>query len=128
MQRVGDAALGDLLFLHAFKERALGARRGAVDFVRQEDVGEDRALDKGEAARLLVENAHAGDIRREQIGRELHTGETAVKRLGEGFREGGFARSGHVLQQHMAAGEQGGQHELGLVFFADDHLADAVNQ
>jgi acyl-CoA synthetase (NDP forming) len=33
---------GDLALAHRFEQCALGARRGAVDFVREEDIGKDR--------------------------------------------------------------------------------------
>ena len=43
-QRIGLVADGDLPLLHRFEQRALHLGRRAVDFVGQDDVGEDRAL------------------------------------------------------------------------------------
>ena len=45
------AADGDLLLLHRFEQRGLRLRRRAVDFVGQDDVGEDRPRQEPELAR-----------------------------------------------------------------------------
>ena len=42
-QLVGRVADGDLPFLHGFEQGALHLGRGAVDFVGEDEVGEDRA-------------------------------------------------------------------------------------
>ena len=42
VQLVGLALHRDAVLLHRFEQRRLRLRRGAVDFVRQHDVGEDR--------------------------------------------------------------------------------------
>ena len=44
VQLEGLVADGDLVFLHRFQQRALHLGRRAVDFVGQDEVGEDRAL------------------------------------------------------------------------------------
>ena len=41
-QRIARAIDGDLPFLHRFEQRRLRARRGAIDFVHQQQVGEHR--------------------------------------------------------------------------------------
>ena len=43
VQNLGLAVDGDLLFFHAFQQAGLGARRRAVDFVSQQDVGKKPA-------------------------------------------------------------------------------------
>ena len=43
-QRVGLASDGDLAFLHALEEGALDLGGGAVDFVGEDEVGEDRPV------------------------------------------------------------------------------------
>src|SRR5438067_743400 len=47
----GDAALG-----HRFEQRGLGARRGPVDFIREDRLGKDRAGTELEFRRLLIEH------------------------------------------------------------------------
>ena len=61
----------DLALAHRFQQRGLRARRGAVDLVGQQDVGEDGPGHELEAARLLVEDADAGDVAGQQVGRAL---------------------------------------------------------
>ena len=41
-QRMSFSIHGDLRFVHGFKKRGLCARRGAVDFVGEDHVGENR--------------------------------------------------------------------------------------
>ena len=65
----------DASFLHGFEHGRLRFRRGPIDFIRQHDVGKDRARQKAElffACRLIRhDDFRAGDIARHQIGREL---------------------------------------------------------
>ena len=49
----------------------LGLRRGAVDFVGQQHLGEDRARVEGEAVLLAVVNGNADDVGRQQVAGEL---------------------------------------------------------
>ena len=55
---------GDLALLHHFQQRALHLGRGAVDFVGQHQIGEDRPQHGGEFAALLVVDARAESDRR----------------------------------------------------------------
>ena len=52
----GLVADGDLAFLHRLEESPLNFRSGAVDFVREEKVCEDRAFMDSEFIRPLVED------------------------------------------------------------------------
>ena len=47
----------------------MGPRSGAVDFIGQNDVGEDRALLKDKLPALGIVDAHAEDIAGQQVGR-----------------------------------------------------------
>jgi len=58
---------GDLALAHGFEERGLGLRRRAVDFVGQDDVGEDGAGLEFEGTRALVVHVRAGDVRRQEV-------------------------------------------------------------
>jgi hypothetical protein len=60
---VRDAVDRDLALLHAFQERRLGLRRGAVDLVDEEEVREDGPRPELELVRALVEHVHAGHVR-----------------------------------------------------------------
>ena len=89
-QEVGFAAQGDLVFLHGFEQGALDLGRGAVDFVGQNDVGEDgTALDGERVVRRVVDRG-AGKVGGKQIRGELESGEAAADGLGQGFHRQGF--------------------------------------
>ena len=67
----GLFADGDLFFLHGFEQRALHLGGRAVDFVGQDEVGEDRAFARGEAAGLRIVNLRADDVGGQHVRREL---------------------------------------------------------
>ena len=104
---MGDAVDGRLALLHALEQARLGLGGGAVDLVGQHDVGEHRPGPELELGRLLVEDVHAGDVAGQQVRRELDAREAAVDRSGERLREERLADTGVVLDDDVAAGEQG---------------------
>jgi len=57
--------------LHGFQQRGLRLGRRAVDFVSQDDVGEDGAFEEAElplaGGAVFLDNLRAGDIRLETI-------------------------------------------------------------
>jgi len=54
----------------------------------------------------LVEDVDACDVRREQVGRELETGEVAVERAGERLGEHRLADTGKVLDDRVTLGDE----------------------
>ena len=82
-QPIGMAIDRDLTVAHRFQKRNLRARRRAVDFIGQHDVGEDRPLAEKELAGLRVEDARPDDIPGQQVRRELNATEASVNALGE---------------------------------------------
>ena len=77
-QRHDAAGHGNVMLLHGLKQGGLRLGRGAVDFVGQNDVGEDRPLDELELAPALgglLQNVGAGDVGRHQVGCELDAAE-----------------------------------------------------
>ena len=127
-QGIGHAAFSHLPLLHALQQRALGARRSTVDLVRQQNMGEHRARMKDELCLILPEDAGARDIGRQQIRGELDAGECAADGAGEAACQHCFARAGHILQQHVAAGEHGGEHQIDYIAFPYDHAGDVLFQ
>ncbi len=110
-----------LRFVHGFKQRALGFGSGAVDFIGQHDVGENRARPEFKALRLLVVNVDADHVGGKHVGSELNALERAVKRARQRMGQGGLADAGNVFQQQMSAGQQSHQRQLhGLGFPPDD--------
>ena len=71
VERVRLVVDRDLLLGHRLEHRRLHLGRGAVDLVGEHDVREDRPGPEREAAVLELEHARAGDVARQQVGREL---------------------------------------------------------
>ena len=116
---------GHLALLHGLQQRGLGLGRRTVDFVGQQDVGEDRALDKTKiapAVLVLFQDIGAGDVRRHQVGSELDSFKLDVEDAGQGADHQGLGQARHAHQQAVAAGEDGGEHLLDHIRLTDDHF------
>ena len=87
-QRVRVVIHGDLRFVHRFQERRLGLRGGAVDFVGDDDIGEDRAGLEFEALRGRVEYADADDVAGQQVGWNWMRWKVQWNERASGMREG----------------------------------------
>ena len=111
---------GDLLLLHRLEQRALRARRRAVDLVGEDDVRDERAGAELELARLLVVEVDASDVGRHQVRRELDAPERAADAARERLREHRLAEPGHVFDQHVPVAEHRDERELDDVVAADD--------
>ena len=96
-----------LAFAHGLEQGGLGAGRGAVDFIGQENVGEHGAFVELKLLLALVEDGDAENVRGQQVGGELHALEPGVDGFGQGLGQGGFAGAGKILEQHVAAGGEG---------------------
>ncbi|MPM95678.1 hypothetical protein SDC9_142833 [bioreactor metagenome] len=122
-RRFEDPALavrGNLMFAHAFEQRRLGPGRSAVDFVRQQDVGEHRAGPELELARARIVDRSSGDIRRQQVRRELDAAEFRVDEFCQRLRQRGFPHARHVVEQDVAARHERGQKVADHVGFPPD--------
>ncbi len=126
-ERTGDAVHRDLPFLHGLQQRGLGAGRGPVDLVGQQDVDKDRAGPELERVGLLVEHAHAGDVVGQQVGRALQPLEADAQAGGDGPGQHGLAGAGHVLDEHVSLAEQGHHQQFDLLSFADDDGFDVAD-
>ena len=82
--------------------------------------------DEAQAAGL--EQAGAGHVRRQQVGRALDAGHPQVQRAGDGAGEQRLAGAGHVLEQHVAVGEQRDRDQADRLLGADDRPRDGVAQ
>jgi len=74
-QVVAHARDRDVMLLHRLQQRRLGAGRGAVDFVRHQQLTEYRAGNEAErllAALVFLQHLGAQDVGGHQVGRELH--------------------------------------------------------
>ncbi len=124
-ERVGVAVDGDLLLLHGLEQRRLRLGGGAVDLVAEHDVGEDGAGPELERARALVEHAHAGDVARQQVGRELDAAHGAVDAAREGLGEHRLADAGDVLDEQVALGQERDEGQPDGLGLAGDDALDA---
>jgi len=59
---------GHFPFRHRFEQGGLRARGGAVDFIGQDDLREERTGPELELGRLGIENGAAGDVAGQQVG------------------------------------------------------------
>ena len=126
-QAVRFAGDGDRVLLHRFEQGGLGLGRGAVDFVGQQDVGEDRAALKLEhfpAVGRLNHDVRADEVGRHQVGRELDAAKIQMQCVGQRADDQRLAEAGNAFEQHVPAGEQRDQHVVENLDLADDDLGD----
>ena len=126
-QLVDRAADGDAVLLHRLQQGRLRLRRGPVDFVGQDDLGEDRAGLEAEDALAVgrfADDVGADDVGGHQVGRELDAVELQVEHLAQRAHQQGLAQAGDAFEQRVPADEQAGQHAVDDVGVADDDLAD----
>ena len=122
--RVRDAVDRRLALLHALEEGALRLGRCAVDLVGEHDLAHDRPGPELELLGLLVVDRQASDIGRQQVRRELDPPERAAEAAGDRLREHGLAGARDVLDQEVAATQEGDQRQPDLVVLPDDHALD----
>ena len=98
----------DSSFLHGLEESRLCLRRGAVDLVSEDDVGEDRAgqeLELTDAGGLiLLDDLCAGDVRGHQVGCELDALEIRPHALSECFNSKRLGETGYSFQEYVTIG------------------------
>ena len=122
--RVGRPVDRRLALLHALEEARLRLGRRPVDLVGEDDLGHDRARPELELLVLLVVDREAGHVRRQQVRRELDAPEAAAEAAGDRLGEDGLAGAGHVLDQEVAAAQEGDERESDFVVLADDDALD----
>ena len=121
---VGLAAERHLALLHRFEERRLHLGGRAVDLVREDEVGEDRAALHGVFAGLRIVDERAHDVGRQQVGRELDAREVGVDGLRERAHGQRLREAGHAFEEDVAVGEEADQQAIDEVLLADDDPGD----
>jgi len=122
----GVAVDRHLAFLHGLEQCRLGLRRRAVDLVAENDIGEDGASLELELPGLLVKDVDPSDVRGEEVRRELDAAETTVNRAGYRSREHRLANAGDVVEEDVAAGQDGCDDVFNRLVVADDDAGDVV--
>ena len=105
------AAGGHATFLHRLQQRRLRFGRGAIDLVREHQIGEQRTwleFERAGAVAGVAQDARAGDIGGHQVRRELNATERQVERLADGPYQQGFAQAGNALEQRVPTCQQAG--------------------
>ena len=108
-QRNRGAVNGDLILLHRLQQGGLSLGRSAIDFVREQDLAEDRPAPQHEVVALAIEDRDARDVGRKQIGRELDALVLAPENVRKRFRERRLGDAGDALEQHVSVGQQSNQ-------------------
>ena len=118
----------DMSFLHGFQQSSLGLWRRTIDFVGQQNVGEQRPLDKLEDSpasfRIILQHVGARNVRRHQVGRKLNAAKGQLQNTGDGAAEQCLRQSGNADKQAMPATKHGNQQLINNFILADDHFAD----
>ena len=124
---MGIAIDGHEPFLHRLEQRRLRLGRRAVDFVGEQERGEDRAFDECEFVSLQVEHVGAGDVGRHEVRRELDAGKVAAEHARERAHEQRLRDAGHAFNQRVVAGENRDQRLVHHLALADDDFADFLS-
>ena len=124
-QRVRRLPGRHFALLHRLQQRGLRLRRRAVDFVRQQNVREDRPFDESERpppVGILFQHARARDVRGHQVGRELNPLELQIENLRQRADDERLRQPGHADQQAMPAREDRREDLLDHRILPDDDL------
>src|SRR3982075_187011 len=105
-QRPRVALERDLLLLPRLEQRGLRFGRRAVHLVREDDVGEDRALLDAELAGGDLVHRRADDVAGHEVGRELDALEGATDEPRDRAREESLRGAGYALDEQVAAEDQ----------------------
>ena len=113
-----------LPLLHRLQQRALHFCRGAVDFIREDEVAKNRPALRGEHALPWIIDERADEVRRQQVGRELNARKPRANRRAERLYRQRLREPRHAFHQHVAIGEQADEKPLDKVALADDDARD----
>ncbi len=93
-QIISATADGDFALLHCLQQCRLSFRRRSVDFVGENDVGENRSGHELKPSPsgfgVLLQHIRAQNVAGHQIGRELNSLETQIQNLRKGADEQSF--------------------------------------
>ncbi len=120
-----------LHLLHDFQKRGLHLRRGAVNLVREQQVGKYRSLFCRELSGGLVIDACADQVGGKQVRGELYAREAEVQSGGQGFYAERLGKAGYSFKEDMPAREKPGQQPVQHLILPDDdllHLAPDIVQ
>ena len=114
--------------LHRLEQGRLHLGRGAVDFVGQDEVGEDGTLAGREGALLRLVDLRSHEIGGQEVRRELHACKAPVNGAGEARYGQRFGEPRQPLQQYVAAGQEGQEEAVDQFVLTDDDLVQSIGQ
>ncbi len=120
---VTAVADGDLPLLHRLQQRGLHLGRRAVDLVRENQVVKQRPFTKLEGTFLRPVDIGAGQVRWQQIRRELQAMKVTLDTLGQNLDRPGLGQARCALDQQMAIAQQRDQHPVDEVRLPNDETA-----
>jgi hypothetical protein len=101
---------------------------GTIDFIREEEICEDRALDEtahlATCGGVFLDEVAAGDIAGHEVGGELDAMKLQVEHTREGRGHECLAHAGHAEEQDVAFTQQRQQEQLERFFLAYDDFAN----
>ena len=110
-QRPGAPVDGDLQLVHGFEQRRLRFGSRAIDFVGQQEIGEDGPLLEFELLGVGVVDGDADHVAGQHVGGELEAMEIRAHAARQRLRQRGLADAGNVFDQQVAARQQAGERQ-----------------
>ena len=89
------------MLLHSLKQGALHLSWGTVDFVREDEVREDRSLLHGEVLLLLAVHQGTHDVSRQEVWSELDTLVVSADELRERLDRQGLGQPREPFEEDM---------------------------
>ena len=127
-QRPGAAVGTDLAFAHGLQHGRLGLGVRTVDLVGDDNVGEQRPGVEVEVAGALVVDADTSQVAGQHVGRELDATGVAADGGAECAGQCGLADAGHILQQQVPSGDEGGNGQLHHTARAGQHRVQRIDE
>ena len=118
---MGMAIDGDLRFVHGFQQGGLRFRGGAIDFVGQQEIAEDRARLELEDLGLDVVDGYPDHVTRQHVTGELQPMKAAGHRVRQRLGQCSLTNSRHIFNQQVPPREQTHQRK-------PDHFGLAANR
>ena len=109
-ERMPGSIDSDSTFRHGLEERRLGAGCRAVDFVKQQAVGEDWAGLKMQA--IGSRDCRTDEISGKEVWCALNAGEFSAQKASESSSQKGFSRAWSIFDQQVTTGNRANQRPL----------------
>src|SRR5713101_7815603 len=127
-QRVRVRVYSNLAFIHGFEQGRLCLGSCAIDFVGQQDVGENRSTLE---LKLLFDGGVDRDakyIRWQHVAGELYALEAAVDGPGQRLAEGSLAHARDTFNQQVSARQHRNQRQADDIVLTANYFAEGVFQ